>query len=62
MTKEKILEQVVAAHNLVAQVCVSGDNAILVGDALRCMRVLCKQLQDDMKNASMTGETSQKEE
>lgn len=62
MTKEKILEQVVAVHNMIAQLCVSGDNAILVGDALRGMRVLCKQIQEDIKAESMTRETGQKEE
>lgn len=44
MTTLEIRNAVVTAHNLAVQVMVSGNNAILMGDALRTLRGLAADL------------------
>ena len=48
MTKTEILRTVVNVHNTIFSVCVSGDNAILVGDSIRALRGLGDALQKDI--------------
>ena len=49
MTTLEILQRVAENHNRIAQVLVSGDNAVLIGDAIKDMRLLAQQLQADLE-------------
>lgn len=49
MTKIEILQCVAANHNRLAQIMVSGDNAILMGDTLKELRMLAQMLQKDIE-------------
>lgn len=49
MTTYEILQRVIANHNRIAQVTVNGDNAILIGDAIRDLRALGMELQADLE-------------
>lgn len=49
MTTFEIMQRIANNHNRIAQIYVSGDSAILLGDALRDMRLLVKELQEDLE-------------
>ena len=49
MTTMELLQRVAENHNRIAQVIVSGDNAILVGDTLRDLRLIAQELQEQLK-------------
>lgn len=49
MTKLEILQRIVTNHNRIAQVLVSGDNAVLVGDTIKDLRLLAQELQADVQ-------------
>lgn len=55
MTKLEILQCVANNHNRLAQIMVNGDNAILMGDTLKELRLLVQEIQKDV-------EAEQKEE
>lgn len=46
MTTLELMQRVIENHNRVAQVVVSGDNAILIGDTLRDLRQIVNELQE----------------
>lgn len=50
MTTLEILQRIVTNHNRIAQVLVSGDNAVLIGDTIKDLRLLGQELQVDMQN------------
>lgn len=54
MTTLEILQRVAENHNRIAQVFVSGDNAILIGDVIRDLRLLVQQLQADLEAEQQT--------
>lgn len=47
MTTLEIIKRVAENHNRIAQVLVSGDSAVLIGDSIKDMRLLIQQLQAD---------------
>lgn len=49
MTLLEILQRVAENHNRIAQISVSGDNTILVGDTIRDLRALIQQLRADLE-------------
>lgn len=49
MEKIDILQCVVNNHNRLAQIMVNGDNAILMGDTLKELRILVQELQKDIE-------------
>lgn len=49
MTTLEILQRIVTNHNRIAQILVSGDNAILIGDTIKDLRLLAQELQADMQ-------------
>lgn len=49
MTKLEIAQRIVNNHNRIAQIVVSGDSVILLGDTLKDMRMLLKDLQADLE-------------
>lgn len=49
MTKLEILQRIATNHNRIAQVLVSGDNAVLVGDTIKDLRLLAQELQADVQ-------------
>lgn len=48
MDKTEILQHIINSHNRLVKVMVSGDNAIMVADTLREMRMLAQDLQSDI--------------
>ena len=48
MNKLEILKRIALNHNNLAQIMVSGDNAIYMGETLRDLRTLVQQLQADI--------------
>lgn len=46
MTTLELMQRIAENHNRIAQVIVSGDNAILVGDTIRDLRLIVKELQE----------------
>lgn len=48
MTKTEILQCVANSHNCLADVMVSGDGAIMMGEALKTLRTLVRELQKDI--------------
>lgn len=61
MNKTEILQCVAGCHNRLAQITVSGDGAILMGDTLRDLRVLVQVLQKDIE-AEETAEVEEHED
>ena len=61
MTKTEILQTVVNVHNTIFSVCVSGDNAILVGDSIRALRGLGDALQKDIDAEAAEAARAEKE-
>ncbi len=49
MTKQDIVRHIANDHNLLAQIMVSGDSAIYMGEVLRDLRALVQQLQADLE-------------
>ena len=49
MTKMEVLQKISESHNRLAQMLVSNDNAILLGDTLKDLRMLAVQLQQDIE-------------
>lgn len=47
MTKLEIAQRIAASHNRLTQIMVCGDNAILMGDALKELRYLVQVIQKD---------------
>lgn len=62
MGKFEILQYVANIHNHLTQVMVSGDNAILMGDALKDLRVLAQMLQTDVEAEQEAEAKKEKEE
>jgi len=50
MNKTEILQHVAYNHNILADMLVKGDNAIIVGKVLESMRALAEQLQADIQS------------
>lgn len=44
MTMKELTDALAEIHNMIADVTVSGDNAILVGDSLKALRAIVKAL------------------
>lgn len=53
-----IMRRLVQIHNRIAQVSVSGDNAILVGDSIRDLRLLLQELEQDVKAEQLATDAS----
>ncbi len=49
MTKAEIVQRVVNVHNTIAQIMVSGDNAIAISGALIELRQMVSDLQQDLR-------------
>lgn len=47
MTQKELMTTLVQIHNLIADVAVKGDNAILVGNSLQMMRALIQTISKD---------------
>ena len=47
MKKTELLQRIVENHNRIAQIEVHSDGAILMGDTLKDLRLLLKQLQSE---------------
>lgn len=47
MTTKELIERIATNHNRIADMTVSGDNAILVGDTLKDMRDLFQRLKQE---------------
>lgn len=64
MTKLEIAQRIVNNHNRIAQIVVSGDSAILLGDTLKDMRMLLKDLQADLEaeDAQAQAQTDEKKD
>lgn len=45
MTTKELIERIATNHNRIADMTVSGDNAIAVGDTLKDMRDLFRRIQ-----------------
>lgn len=62
MKVSELTSALVEVHNMIARVTVNGDNAILVGDALRAMRRIVRVLHDDgIESDSGVNDVNQKE-
>lgn len=48
MTKLEILQCVANNHNRLTQIMVNGDNAIMMGETLKELRLLARALQNDV--------------
>lgn len=48
MTKLEILQHIAASHNVLAQIMVKGEDAIMMGDTLKNLRLLAQLLQKDV--------------
>lgn len=49
MTTLELMQRIVENHNRIAQIVVSGDSAILVGDTIRDLRLIVKDLQEQLQ-------------
>lgn len=49
MTKVEIAQVVAHSHNCLANIMVSGDNAIMMGEVLKEMRLLTQELYKDIE-------------
>lgn len=49
MTKLEILQNVVNIHNCLVGIMVSGDNAIMMGESLKGLRALAREIQKDVE-------------
>lgn len=47
MTTKELIERIATNHNRIADMTVSGDNAIAVGDTLKDMRDLFRRVQQE---------------
>lgn len=59
MTKLEIVQRIAGNHNRLANIMVSGDNAIMMGETLRDLRALVQELQQDVE--AELAEEAQKE-
>lgn len=59
MTKLEIAQRVANNHNRLANILVSGDSAILMGETLKDLRLLVQELQKDISEEKL--ETCNKE-
>ena len=50
MTKTEIAQVVARSHNCLANIMVSGDNAIMMGEALKELRLLTNELYRDIES------------
>ena len=50
MTKLEIVQVIANNHNRLSQIMVNGDNAILMGETIKEMRTLVRELQEDIEN------------
>lgn len=62
MTKLEILHLVAGTHNRLADVMVSGDNAIMMGESLKELRFLANELQKDIEAESAKEQQEEPEE
>lgn len=62
MTKTEIAQTVAHSHNCLAGIMVSGDNAILMGEVLKEMRLLTQELYKDIKSENQDSTTEKNEE
>lgn len=60
MTKVEIVQVIATNHNRLSQIMVNGDNAILMGDTIKELRLLVQELQKDIE-AEETDESKVKE-
>lgn len=49
MTTSEIMQRVVEIHNHIVQVYVAGDSAVLIGDSIKNLRLLARQLQEQIE-------------
>ncbi len=59
MTKLEIVQRIAGNHNRIANIRVSGDDAILMGETLKDLRALTFELQSDIE--AEEGSTDTKE-
>ncbi len=50
MTKIEIVQCLANNHNRLSQIMVNGDNAILMGETIKELRLLIQELQKDIEN------------
>lgn len=56
MTKLEITQRIAGNHNRLANIMVSGDNAILMGETLKDLRSLVQELQQDIEEEAQAEE------
>lgn len=59
MNKQEITQHLANIHNHLVQIMVSGDGSILMGDSLRELRYLVKELQKDLEAEEASEEASE---
>ncbi len=57
MTQLELIQRIADNHNRIAQIAVSGDSAILLGDTLKDLRMLVQELQVDGVDVNPPAET-----
>ena len=62
MTKLEIAQRIAGNHNRLANIMVSGDNAILMGETLKDLRSLVQELQQDIEEEVQDEERKKAEE
>ena len=61
MTKTEIAQVIAHSHNCLANIMVSGDNAILMGEVLKEMRLLIQGLYRDIEQENNNSEAENDE-
>lgn len=61
MNKTEILHQVAYSHNLLADMLVKGDAAIITGKVLENLRALAEKLQADIQTEAMAAQEAEDE-
>lgn len=54
MKKSEILQCVANNHNRLVQIMVKGDDAIMMGDVIKDLRILANMLQNDIESEKNT--------
>ncbi len=59
MTKLEIVQRIAGNHNRIANIRVSGDDAILMGETLKDLRALTFELQSDIEAEEGSADTKE---
>ena len=59
MTKLEIVQVIANNHNRLSQIMVNGDNAILMGETIKEMRALVRELQEDIEKEEKESESNE---